>query len=53
LSTLAQFYAANVDGEIKAVVSLLEPVLLLGMGIMVAVIALSIIVPIYQLTTQF
>ncbi|HVO28608.1 MAG TPA: type II secretion system F family protein, partial [Candidatus Paceibacterota bacterium] len=53
LSTLAQFYGANVDGEIKAVVSLLEPLLLLTMGVMVAVIALSIIVPLYQLTTQF
>lgn len=53
LATLADFYGANVDGEIKAVVSLLEPLLLLTMGVMVAVIALSIIIPIYQLTTQF
>jgi len=53
LGTLAQFYGANVDGEIKAAVSLLEPMLLLGMGVMVGIIALSIIVPIYQLTTQF
>ncbi len=53
LDTLAQFYAANVDSNITALVSLLEPVMLLAMGIMVAVIALSIIVPIYQLTTSF
>ncbi|HUZ92622.1 MAG TPA: type II secretion system F family protein [Candidatus Paceibacterota bacterium] len=53
LATLADFYAANVDSSIKALVSLLEPALLLGMGVMVAAIALSIIVPIYQLTTQF
>lgn len=53
LGTLAQFYASSVDGEIKAGVSLLEPILLLGMGVMVAVIALSIIIPIYQLTTTF
>jgi type IV pilus assembly protein PilC len=53
LSTLADFYGANIDGSIKGLMSLLEPVLLLLMGIMVAVIALSIIVPIYQLTTQF
>jgi type II secretory pathway component PulF len=53
LATLAEFYGANVDGEIKAVVSLLEPILLLTMGVMVAIIALSIIIPIYQLTTQF
>ncbi|MDP2598656.1 MAG: type II secretion system F family protein [Candidatus Liptonbacteria bacterium] len=53
LATLADFYAANVDAAIKSLVSLLEPVLLLMMGAMVAMIALSIIVPIYQLTTQF
>ncbi len=53
LATLADFYQANVDGNIKALVSLLEPAMLLVMGVMVGVIALSIIVPIYQLTTQF
>ncbi len=53
LDTLAQFYAANVDSNITALVSLLEPMMLLAMGVMVAIIALSIIVPIYQLTTSF
>jgi type II secretory pathway component PulF len=53
LQTLADFYGSNVDGNIKALVSLLEPFMLLAMGVMVAIIALSIIVPIYQLTTQF
>ncbi len=53
LETLATFYASSVDNTIKALVSLLEPILLLTMGLLVAMIALSIIVPIYQLTTQF
>jgi type IV pilus assembly protein PilC len=53
LDTLAQFYAANVDSNITALVSLLEPAMLLIMGIMVGTIALSIIVPIYQLTVSF
>lgn len=53
LGTLADFYAATVDAKITAAVSLLEPILLLVMGVMVATIALSIIVPIYQLTTSF
>ena len=53
LDTLAQFYESNIDGNIKALVSLLEPAMLLIMGVMVGVIALSIIVPIYQLTTSF
>ena len=53
LGTLADFYATSVDSTIKALVSLLEPILLLAMGLLVAIIALSIIVPIYQLTSQF
>ena len=52
LATLAEFYASGVEARIKALVSVLEPMLLLIMGVLVAVIALSIIVPIYQLTTQ-
>ena len=53
LDTLSQFYESNIDGNIKALVSLLEPMMLLAMGVMVGIIALSIIVPIYQLTTSF
>jgi type IV pilus assembly protein PilC len=53
LGTLADFYASSVDASIKTAVSLLEPILLVTMGIIVAVIALAIIVPIYQLTTSF
>ncbi len=53
LGTLADFYGSSVDSSIKALVSLLEPLMLLIMGVIVAFIALSIIVPIYQLTTQF
>jgi type II secretory pathway component PulF len=53
LSTLSEFYESNIDGNIKALVSLLEPAMLLVMGAMVGIIALSIIVPIYQLTASF
>ena len=53
LATLADFYESNVNSSVKALVSLLEPILLLSMGLIVAVIALSIIVPIYQLTSSF
>lgn len=53
LNTLADFYSSRVDSSVKALVAFLEPALLLGMGIMVAAIALSIIVPIYQLTAKF
>lgn len=52
LATLSDFYAANVDSSIKSLVSLLEPIMLLGLGLLVGTIALSIILPIYQLTSS-
>ena len=53
LGTLADFYASEIDSGLKILVSFLEPVLLLLIGFVIGVIALAIIVPIYQLTTQF
>lgn len=53
LDTLSDFYEAEIDASLKGLVSLLEPIMLFGIGIIVAVIALSIIVPIYQLVGQF
>lgn len=53
LGTLADFYSSEIDGSLKSLVSFLEPVMLMLIGIVVGLIALSIIIPIYQLTTQF
>lgn len=53
LSTLADFYMKEIDSSVKQLVSFLEPVLLLFIGVVIGVIALAIIIPIYQLTTQF
>ena len=52
LATLADFYASNVDSSIKTAVALIEPLMLLIMGALVGIIALSIIVPIYQMTSM-
>ena len=51
LGTLADFYASNIDASIKTAVALIEPAMLLVMGFVVAIIALSIIVPVYQMST--
>ena len=53
LRTLADFYESEIDVSLKSLVSLLEPLLLMGIGVVIAVIALAIIVPIYQLVGQF
>ncbi len=49
LDTLAGFYASESDNALKTLVAFLEPVLLVIIGFVVAIIALAIIVPIYQL----
>jgi type IV pilus assembly protein PilC len=53
LRTLSEFYEKEIDGAVKTLVSFLEPALLIVIGGVVGVIALSIIVPIYQLVGQF
>jgi type II secretory pathway component PulF len=53
LGTLSDFYMSEIDNSLKTLVSFLEPVMLLVIGFIIGMIALSIIIPIYQLTTQF
>lgn len=53
LSTLSDFYGGEIETAIKTLVSFLEPALLVGVGIIIGIIAISIIVPIYQLVGQF
>jgi type II secretory pathway component PulF len=52
LETLAEFYEGEIDSSVKTLVAFLEPVLLLSIGIVIAIIALAVIVPVYQLVGQ-
>ena len=49
LNTLAEFYTTEIDGQVKNLVAFLEPILLLGIGVIIGTIALAVIVPVYQL----
>lgn len=49
---LAEMYEAEVEEITKNMSSLIEPVLMIFMGVLVGFIALSIITPIYQLTSN-
>ena len=53
LVTIADYYDEEADRILKNVVSLIEPALLVVMGIVIAGIALSILLPIYQLVSSF
>jgi len=53
LATLSSFYDSEIESAIKTMVAFIEPALLILIGLVVALIALSIIVPVYQLVGQF
>jgi type IV pilus assembly protein PilC len=48
LATLADFYERKVDGRINTLISLIEPVLTVIIGLVVIFIALSMITPLYS-----
>lgn len=53
LDTLSKFYESEIDVSLKTLVSFIEPAMLLFLGVVVGGIALSLIVPVYQLVSQF
>lgn len=53
LITFAEFMDEEVDNTVKNLTNVLEPVLLLFMGLFIGVIAVSILLPIYQLVGKF
>jgi type IV pilus assembly protein PilC len=49
LDTLAEFYAAEVDERVTALTGMVQPAMTLGIGLVVAFIAISIIMPMYSI----
>jgi len=49
LSKVSDFYDQEVDSTLKGLTSLIEPVMIVGLGAIVGFIAVSVISPIYQL----
>ncbi|HLK59049.1 MAG TPA: type II secretion system F family protein [Chthonomonadaceae bacterium] len=52
LLRVADFYDREVDARLKALASILEPVMIVSLGVVVGVIAISIILPIYSLISS-
>ncbi|MEX0931628.1 MAG: type II secretion system F family protein [Candidatus Paceibacterota bacterium] len=50
LSTLAKFYAREVENAVDTLVSMIEPIMIIVLGIGVLILILSVIVPMYSLT---
>lgn len=52
LVEISEFYDDELDYSLRNMMALLEPMLLLGMGIAVGAIAISVLLPIYQLISR-
>ena len=52
LTQVANFYDSETDHAVKGLSAALEPLILLMLGGMVAVLIISIIVPIYRITSS-
>ena len=53
LSKVNSFYSKELDGTLDNLMVLLEPIVLIVMGVAVGGIAAAIILPMYSLTSQF
>ena len=53
LISLADFYEEQTDNALKSMTSLIEPILLVIVGLLIGGMAISVVVPIYQLIGTF
>ena len=49
LSTLAKFYKREVDNAVDTLIGLIEPVMIVGLGVGVGFLLTSILIPIYNI----
>ena len=49
LATMADFYELRVDQKVHALISMIEPLLIVTVGLVVAFIAVSMITPLYSI----
>jgi len=53
LSTLANFYRREVNNAVDTLIGLIEPVMIVLLGLGVGVLLTSVLMPIYNLTSSF
>jgi type IV pilus assembly protein PilC len=51
LGKIADFYEDEVDSSIATLTSILEPLMMIGVGLMVGVIIISMYLPMFKLLT--
>ncbi len=51
LGKIADFYEDEVDASIQSLTSIIEPILMIGVGVMVGTIVISMYLPMFKLLT--
>jgi type IV pilus assembly protein PilC len=51
LNSLAEFYDEEIETEVGRFITLVEPVLLVIMGIIIAIVVLALYMPLFELTS--
>jgi type IV pilus assembly protein PilC len=52
LKTMAKFYRREVNGAMETLVSLIEPVMIVFLGLAVGVLLASVLIPIYNVASS-
>lgn len=52
MSRLSQFYEDDIDRSLKRITEMIEPALVIVLGVIVLAIAISVVAPIYQMTSR-
>jgi type IV pilus assembly protein PilC len=53
LNTMARFYQREVDNEVDTLVGLIEPIMIVALGLMVGILLTAVLVPIYNVASSF
>jgi len=53
LSRISAFYTREVDDAVSSLVELIQPVLMVGIGVLVALLFVAVLLPIYNLAQVF
>jgi type IV pilus assembly protein PilC len=51
LNSLAEFYDEDVETEVSRFITLVEPVLLIVMGVIIALVVLALYMPIFEMSS--
>ena len=51
LAKIADFYEDEVDASVGALTSIVEPIMMLGVGVMVGIVIISMYLPMFKMLT--